>query len=309
MNKILVTGGAGFIGSHLVEYLSKKNKVIVIDKLMHGNKIINRNKNIQLVKGDIRDFKLVDKLSKNCSTIFHLAAILGVDVVSDRNLETMECEFVGLKNVCNAAKNNKVKKIIYSSSSGVYGKLNYKLNVKEEVAVAPISAYSIAKRSAELYLKNFFIDYGISSIAVRLFNVYGPRQDERMAISRFIKQAKVGKNLTVYLPGNQTRDFTYIDDCVKVFDLINKKVKGFHILNSSKGEDLRIDILAKKILKSFNTKSKIKLVKVPKKLEEFQVFKRCGNSKKLFKLIKYKPKTTLEQGLKKTIDYFKNSNY
>ena len=89
-------------------------------------------------------------MSKNC-LLCCLAAILGVDVVSDRNLETMECEFVGLKNVCNAAKNNKVKKIIYSSSSGVYGKLNYKLNVKE-VAVAPISAYSIAKRSGSNYI-------------------------------------------------------------------------------------------------------------------------------------------------------------
>ncbi len=305
MNKILVTGGAGFIGSHLVEYLSKKNKVIVIDKLMHGNKIKLNSKNIQFIKGDIRDAQLVTKISKNCSTIFHLAAILGVDIVSDRNLETMECEFEGLKNVCNAAKKNKVKKIIYSSSSGVYGKLNYKINVKEEVEVAPISAYSVAKRSAELYLKNFFIDHGISSIAVRLFNVYGPRQDERMAISRFIKQAQKGKDLTVYKPGNQTRDFTYIDDCVKVFDLINKKVNGFHILNSSKGEDLRIDTLAKKIVKSFSTRSKIKLIKVPQKLEEFQVFKRCGNSKKLFNLINYKPETTLEVGLKKTIEYFK----
>ncbi len=304
MNKILVTGGAGFIGSHLVEFLSKKNKVIVIDKLMHGNKIKQFNNNIQLIKGDIRDQKLVNKYSKNCSTIYHLAAILGVDIVSDKNLETMECEFEGLKNVCNAAKKNKVKKIIYSSSSGVYGKLNYKLNVDEDATVAPVSAYAIAKRSAELYLKNFFIDNGISSIALRLFNVYGPRQDERMVISRFIKQAKNGKDLTVYMPGNQTRDFTYIDDCVKVFDLINKKVNGFKILNSSKGEDLRIDILAKKILKFFNNKSGVKKIKVPKKLEEFQVYKRCGNSKKLYKLINYKPKTDLDEGLKKTINYF-----
>ncbi len=307
MNKILVTGGAGFIGSHLVEFLSKKNKVVVIDKLLHGNKIKNFNRNIKLVKGDVRDKKLVNKYSKNCKTIFHLAAILGVDVVSEKNLETMECEFEGLKNVCDAARKNKVKKIIYSSSSGVYGKLNFKINVKEDAPVAPVSAYAIAKRSAELYLKNFFIDYGISSIALRLFNVYGPRQDNRMVISRFIDQAKKGKDLTVYLPGNQTRDFTYIDDCVKVFDLINKRVEGFKILNSSKGEDLRIDILAKKILKNFDNKSKIKLIKVPNKLKEFQVFKRCGNSKKLYDLIKYKPETKLEKGLENTIDFMLNN--
>ena len=308
MNKILVTGGAGFIGSHLAEYLSQRNKVVVIDKLMHGNKILNINKNINLVKGDVRDYDLVKKYSKNCSTIIHLAAILGVDVVSDRNLETMECEFEGLKNVCEAAKKNNVKKIIYSSSSGVYGKLNYKFNVKEDDTVAPVSAYAIAKRSAELYLQNFYIDTKITSIAVRLFNVYGPRQDERMVISRFINQAFKNKDLTVYDTGNQTRDFTYIDDCVRVFDLLNNKVNGFQILNSSKGSELNINELAKKILKQIKSKSKIKHIKVPKKLDEFQVIRRCGNSSKLFNLIKYKPITKLEYGLKKTIiDYLSNN--
>ena len=308
MNKILVTGGAGFIGSHLAEYLSKKNKVVVLDKLMHGNKIRNINKNIKLVKGDVRDYELVKNCAKNCSTIIHLAAILGVDIVSDRNLETMECEFEGLKNVCEAAKKNNVKKILYSSSSGVYGKLNYKFNVKEEAIVAPVSAYAIAKRSAELYLQNFYIDNKITSIALRLFNVYGPRQDERMVISRFISQAFKNKDLTVYETGNQTRDFTYIDDCVKVFDLLNKKVNGFHILNSSKGGELKINALAKKILTHVKTKSKIKHVKVPKKLDEFQVFKRCGNSSKLYSLIKYKPTTRIEYGLKKTISDYLSKN-
>ncbi len=306
MNKILVTGGAGFIGSHLVEFLSKKNKVIVIDKLMHGNKIRNFNNNIKLIKGDVRDYDLIKKYSKDCNTIFHLAAILGVDIVSDRNLETMECEFEGLKNVCLAAKKNKIKKIIYTSSSGVYGKLNYKSNVKEDAPIAPVSAYSIAKRSAELYLKNFYLDHKITSITVRLFNVYGPRQDDRMVISRFINQAYNNQHLTVYDTGNQTRDFTYIDDCIKVFDLLNKKINGFVVLNSSKGQDLKINYLAKKILKYFQNNSKIKHIKVPKKLDEFQVLKRCGNSSKLYKLIKYKPDTNINEGLQQTISDFLN---
>ncbi len=302
MNKILITGGAGFIGSHLTEFLSKKYHVTVIDNFSHGNKIENKNKKIKLVKGDIRDEDLINYHSKNCKTIFHLAAVLGVDVVSNKNVETMNCEFEGVKNVCNAAKKNKVKKIIYSSSSGVYGKLNYSTNVKESATIAPVSAYSISKRACEFYLKSFYNENKISSIAVRLFNVYGPRQDQRMVVSRFISQAKNNKPITIYGSGKQTRDFTYIDDCVKVFDLIDKKVNGFKIVNSSKGKDLNILNLAKRIKKDLKSKSKIVHIITPDKLVEFQVPKRCGNSSKLFKLIKYKPDTNFITGLRKTIN-------
>ena len=301
MKKILITGGAGFIGSHLVEYLSKKNKVYVIDTLLHKNKLQNYNRNIRLIKGDVRDYDLIKYYSKNCNSIFHLAAILGVDIVSEKNLETMDCEYEGLKNICRAAKKNKVNKLIYSSSSGVYGKLKYRGNVKENATIQPASAYSMAKRSCEIYLKYFYLETRISSIAVRLFNVYGPRQDERMVIPRFINQAKLNLPITVYGNGKQTRDFTDIYDCVKVFDLIEKKVKGYHILNSSRGIDMSVNDLAKMIKQKIGSKSKIKHIKVPKKLEEFQVMKRSGNSTKLKKLINYKPLTNFSDGLKKII--------
>lgn len=304
MDKILVTGGAGFIGSHLTEFLSKKYSVIVIDNLSHGNKIENKNKKIKIIKGDVRDKELINYYSKNCKTIFHLAAVLGVDIVSNKNVETMNCEFEGIKNICNAAKKNKVKKIIYSSSSGVYGKLNYSKNVKENAIIAPVSAYSISKRACEFYLKSFYKENKITSIAVRLFNVYGPRQDRRMVVSRFISQAKNNRPITIYGSGKQTRDFTYIDDCIKVFDLLNKKVNGFQIINSSKGKDLNILNLAKKIKKDLKSKSKIVHINTPNKLEEFQVPKRCGNSSKLYKLINYKPNTNFITGLRKTISSF-----
>ena len=302
MNRILITGGAGFIGSHLTEFLSKKYFVTVIDNLSHGNKIKSENKRIKIIKGDVRDQELISYYSKNCKTIYHLAAVLGVDIVSNKNVETMNCEFEGIKNVCNAAKKNKIRKIIYSSSSGVYGKLNYSKNVKENATIAPVSAYSISKRACEFYLKSFYKENKITSIAVRLFNVYGPRQDERMVVSRFISQAKNNKPITIYGSGKQTRDFTYIDDCVKVFDLIDRKVNGFQIINSSKGKDLNILNLAKKIKNDLKSKSKIVHIVTPNKLEEFQVPKRCGNSSKLFKLINYKPNTNFITGLRKTIN-------
>ena len=299
----LVTGGAGFVGSHLTDNLIENgSKVIVIDNLSHGNKIHNLNKNIKLIKGDVRDRDLLNFYSRNCTSIFHLAAVLGVDIVSKKNVETMECEFDGIQNICHAAKRNKISKIIYSSSSGVYGKLNYKKNVKESATVAPVSAYSVSKRACEFYLKSFNQENKITTIAVRLFNLYGPRQDDRMVIARFIKQALANKPITVYGTGMQTRDFTYIDDCIKVFDLLNKKVNGFHIVNSSKGKDFNILGLAKTIKKKLRSKSKIVHLKVPLKLEEFQVLKRCGDSSKLNKLIKYKPSTNFTTGLQETIN-------
>jgi len=301
VNKILVTGGAGFIGSHLVDFLSKNNKVIIIDNLSQGNKIVKKNKNIKLVKGDIRDFKLINYYSKNCRSIFHLAAILGVDIVSKKNVETMECEFQGLKNICYAAKNNNIKKIIYTSSSGVYGKLNYKNKVKEEAIIAPASAYSISKRSGEFYLKNFHKENNISCIVLRLFNIYGPRQDQRMVIPRFIDQAINNKPITVYGTGNDTRDFTYIDDCIKIFDLVNKKINGFKIFNVSRGYEYNINSIAKNIKKKLNSKSKIIHINIPLGLEEFQVSKRCGDSSKIYSFLKYKPNTSLEDGLNKII--------
>ena len=301
MKKVMVTGGAGFIGSHLVEYLSKSYRVVVIDNLSQGNKLKNINNNIRLVKGDVRDYDLVKYHSKNCTSIFHLAAILGVDVVSEKNIETMDCEFEGIKNVCSAAKKNKLKKIIYASSSGVYGQLNYKGNVKESAVIQPSSAYSMAKRACEVYLKYFYRETKINSVAVRLFNVYGPRQDDRMVIPRFIDQAKSNKSITVYGNGKQTRDFTYIDDCVKTFDLIDKKVTGYHILNSSRGKEFDIYSLAKMIKKKIKSKSNISKVNVPKKIQEFQVMKRSGDSSKLFKLIRFKPNTDLIDGLNKII--------
>ena len=295
--KFLVTGGAGFIGSHLSESLSRNAQVIVIDNLFQGNKL-RLNKNIKLVKCDVRDVKMMQKYSKGCSAIFHLAAIIGVDVVSQNKVENMNIEFEGLKNICESAKRNKVKKIIYASSSGVYGKLNYEKKVREDAIIAPMSGYAMAKRTGEIYLNNFSKENKISCASVRLFNVYGKRQDNRMVIPRFIELAKKNKDIKIYNDGNQTRDFTHINDCVKTFELLEKKIKGYEVFNSSKGSDTKIIKLAQIITKLFNSKSKIKLIQTPKHLEEFQVQKRCGNSNKIFKYLQFKPSINLTDGLK-----------
>ena len=297
IKKFLVTGGAGFIGSHLSETLSKNSKVIVIDNLFQGNKL-KLNKNIKLVKCDVRNKKMLEKHSKGCNAIFHLAAIIGVDVVSQNKVKNMNVEFEGLKNICESAKKNKIKKIIYASSSGVYGKLNYESKVKENAIIAPMSGYAVAKRAGEIYLKNFSKENNINCASVRLFNVYGRNQDRRMVIPRFIELAKKNQDIEIYGNGKQTRDFTHINDCTKTFIFLEKKIKEYQVFNSSKGNEIEIKKLAQIIIKLFNSKSKIKLIKTPKHLEEFQVQKRCGNSNKIFKFLKFKPMINLIDGLK-----------
>ena len=172
--------------------------------------------------------------------------------------------------------------------------------MKENAIIAPNSGYAMAKRSGEIYLKNFSKENNIHCASIRLFNVYGKRQDERMVIPRFIELAKKNKNIEIYGNGKQTRDFTHINDCIKTFELLEKKIRGYEVFNSSKGSEVEIIKLAKIIIRLLKSKSKIKLIKTPKNLEEFQVQKRCGNSNKIFKYLKFKPQLDLIDGLKKS---------
>ena len=298
MSKILITGGAGFIGSHLVEAFSKKNEVVILDNLFQGNKLKKIKGNYSLIKSDVRDFDTVKFYSKNCDVIIHLAAIIGVDIVAKNNLLTMESEMECIKNVSLSAVKNNIKKIIYTSTSAVYGKLNYKKKVKENDIVAPESAYAISKRMCEIYLYNLQKKYNIDCTILRPFNIYGLRQDTRMVMPRFINMAKRNKPIIIYENGQQTRDFTHVSDFVKVTELSIKKLKKFNILNVSYGKDCTINNLVKIIINSTNSKSKIKHIKTPDELKEFQVKKRCGSNLKIKKLLNFKPRVDLNSGIK-----------
>lgn len=298
MNKILITGGAGFIGSHLAETLvNKGEEVIVLDNLLRGNKIPkNILKQLKFIKGDVTDQKTVFRAAEGCDYIYHLAAILGVDVVADNPTETMEVEVMGMKNVGDAALINKAK-IIYASTSGIYGHNAIEQSVTEDIMVDPRTSYAMAKRYNELYLAALHEEKGLDCIALRYFNVYGPRQDNRMVTPRFIEQALSGKPLTVFGNGQQTRDFTHIDDTVKATLLAGEKVSGFQIFNVANEKEATILELAQKIVKVTGSNSKIAFIDAPKKRYDYEVGRRYGNSNKLYSFVGYKPSTTLEDGL------------
>lgn len=299
-----MTGGAGFIGSHLVKALVESgNEVIVIDTLLRGNKLPKDIlKKIEFHKVDVADKKAVIEISNGVDMIFHFAAILGVDIVADNPIETMETEVNGMQSVAQAAVDNGISKIIYASTSGIYGHTAMEQSVSEEILVDPKTSYAMAKRYNEIYLASLHEEKGIDSIALRFFNVYGPRQDNRMVIPRFFEQAKEGKPITVYGTGKQTRDFTYVDDAVKSSILLAEKVTGFEIFNIANEDEKTIEDLAIEIKNLTGSDSEIKYIDAPKKRYDYEVGRRIGSSEKLEQHTGYKPKTILKDGLQKLID-------
>ena len=298
--KILVTGGAGFIGSNLVQRLvNDGHEVIVLDNLLRGNKIDhNVFPKITFLNNDIRDQQAVEKATKGCDVVFHLAAILGVDIVADNPVETMDVETIGMRNVVNASLNNGVRKILYASTSGIYGHSAIERSVDEKIMVDPRTSYAMAKRYNEIYLSALNEEKGIQSIALRFFNVYGHNQDNRMVIPRFFEQALKGDPITVFSRGLQTRDFTYIDDTIEsCIRLMNKEV-NFEIFNIANENEFSIIDLAKRIKKITSSSSEIIFIEAPDKRYDYEVERRVGSSQKLFDHVKYRPGTSLEEGLK-----------
>jgi len=299
--KILVTGGAGFIGSNLSRKLvNEGHEVVVLDSLLRGNKLDKDTyAKVKFFKGDVRSRQLVLEASKGCDAIFHLAAVLVVDIVADNPVETMDVEVIGTRNVVEASETNNVKYILYASTSGIYSHSAIVKNaLTEEVLVDPRTSYAMAKRYNEIYLASHHEERGVNVISIRFFNVYGWNQDNRMVVPRFFEQCEDGEDITVFGSGEQTRDFTYIEDTIEAcYKLIG--IKGSHIVNIANESEWCISELASEIKSITKAKSKITYLDAPKKRYDYEVERRVGSSEKLFKLTNYKPDTELREGLQK----------
>ena len=297
--RILITGGAGFIGSNLAKRLADDgHEVVVLDSLLRGNKLDKETfERIDFIKGDVRDFETVLRASRGCDLIFHFAAVLGVDIVADNPVETMDVEVIGTRNIVLAAENNNIKKILYASTSGIYGHSAIENALTEEVLVDPRTSYAMAKRYNEIYLASHYEEKGIDVTSLRFFNVYGWNQDNRMVIPLFFEQALNGRNITVFGTGKQTRDFTYIDDTIEACVRLMHQ-KGCNIVNIANETEWCIHDVATQIRDITQSDSEIIFIEAPKKRYDYEVERRVGSSEKLFELTGYKPQTTLGEGLK-----------
>ncbi|HRE41845.1 MAG TPA: NAD-dependent epimerase/dehydratase family protein [Ignavibacteria bacterium] len=313
--KILLTGGAGFIGSTLVEKLFKNNDVLIYDNFSRNSlqyKKIDLSK-IKIVQGDILDFELLRKTCEDFKPqiVIHLAAIAGIDTVILNPIRTMEVIVLGTFNVLKALQkySSKLERVIDFSTSEVLGSYAYKSTEKSNTNLAPVGearwTYSISKVAGEHLLHSYYKVHGYPSVTIRPFNIYGPGQIGEGAIQIFIKNAIKNKPIEIHGDGDQIRSWCYVDDMINAIFLCltNKKSVGeiFNIGNP-KGT-ITISSLAEKIVRLCDSKSKIKYI--PKNYVDVEL--RIPSIEKAQRLLGFEPKTDLNQGIIKTYKWYKTN--
>jgi len=306
--KFLVTGGAGFIGSNIVERLLKMGySVSILDNFSTGRRenLNDFAKDIEIIEGDIRNYHLVLKSVKNIDVILHQAALPSVQRSIIDPIKTNEVNICGTLNILEAAKKQGVRRIVFASSSSVYGD-SEELPKHEKMIPNPLSPYAISKLTCEHYLKVFNKLYGLETISLRYFNVFGPKQDPNSqysaVIPKFIKAIKNRERPTIYGDGSQSRDFTYIENVVQANILASTaNLKDFGIsLNIACNFNVTLNELINYIVKYLNVDIKPIYLKsrvgdIKHSLAEIKLAK---------KMIKYSPNVSFEKGIKLTIDSF-----
>ena len=303
--KILVTGGAGFIGRAVAEELMLQgHKVKTLDLAVMKNVCHHKS-------GSILDPYMVAEQMKGCDYVIHLAAALGVKRTEARRLECLYINVQGMVNVLEACVKNKIKKIVFSSSSEIYGNQN-KMPILEESPVNPISNYATTKLIGEEYLRAYFEAYSLNYSIVRFFNVYGERQREHFVIPRFVNAVCNDEPPIIYGDGKQVRSFCYVSDAAKgiVNALFCEEANGevFNIGNNS--EPISVEILAQKIISLNGIDSLIPqfiALEDSDRSKEREVYDRVPSIEKAKKILGCKPSVGLEEGLLKIIDYVKKS--
>jgi len=291
--RILVTGGAGFIGSNLVDKLIEDNhQVIIIDNISTG-KEENINPRATFHKLDIRNLEEIEPLFKGIDIVFHLAAQPRIQPSIIYPVESHSNNVVGTLNVLQASRAAGVKKLIYSASSSAYGDQE-KLPLKEDMPTHPKSPYSLFKLIGEYYCKLFNELYGLPTVCLRYFNVYGPRQTYDGAyatvIGIFLRQAKAGEPLTIVGDGIQTRDFTNVRDVVRanILAMNSGKVGKGEVINIGSGKNHSINDIAALISE--------KVVHVPPRPGEVQ--DTLADNSLAKKLLGWQPEVDIEEGVK-----------
>ena len=316
--KVLITGGAGFIGSHLCEkLLNMGDEVTALDNLSTGRyenvAHLKENEKFNLVVGSILDKELVDKLCQNSDAIFHLAAAVGVELIVKHPLESLTTNIKGSEIVLDMAQRYN-KKVLITSTSEIYGK-NTNGPLKEEddrILGSPLKSrwsYSTAKAVDEILAYVYWREKGLPTIIVRLFNTVGPRQTGAygMVIPRFVTQALKGEALTVYGDGNQSRCFLHVKDAVDTLVKLmqNPRAQG-EVFNVGSQQEITIKELAEKVIRLMGSKSKIVYIPYDQAYEEgFEdMQRRIPDISKIQNLIGYRPTINLEGILKSVIQYF-----
>ncbi len=319
MAHALVTGGAGFIGSHLAEaLLGRGYRVTVLDDLSTGSRDnidhLQQNPDFEFVLGTIMDYDTVDKLVSRCEVIFHMAAAVGVKYIIDNPLASLRINTKGTENVFEAANRHK-RKVVIASTSEVYGK-NEKGNLGEDddrvLGSTAISrwGYACTKTFDEFLALAYWREKKLPVVIVRFFNTCGPRQtgEYGMVVPRFVKAALLGHPLQVFGDGKQVRCFSFVDDIVNgTLALAEHPAAEGEIFNLGSTEAISIEELAQKVVMMTNSSSPISYIPYEQAYEKgFEdLRRRVPDISKAKRLVGFEPKTSLDTLLRRVIEYFK----
>jgi len=301
--KVLVTGGAGFIGSHVVKSLVKSgHEVVVLDNLVKGHKE-SVDPKAKLIVGDIADSQKAEEALVGVDAVIHMAGLIVVpDSVRDPILYSKN-NFLGSIKLMESMRKLGVKKMIFSSSATVYGTPK-SLPITEEASVHPDNPYGASKAAVESYMQTYNAVYGFDSIILRYFNPYGPGEDhdpESHAIPNFIKNTLAKKPIPLYWQGKQIRDFIYIDDLVQAhIDVLN--LTGYQVFNVGTEKGVLVKDVLEEIFKIVGYS--LPTQDLGKRLGDVEA--NYASSAKIQKTIGWRAKINLKEGLEKTIDYYKS---
>ena len=309
--RILLTGGAGFIGSHLVERLAPDNDIVVLDTFRRnalGPAGLDQHPRVKVIKGDVLEAAAVKDAMAGCDAAIHLASIAGVDTVLGNPVLTMRVSLIGTMNVLEAAlAAGSVKRVIDFSTSEVFGRYAYNVTEWDATTLGAVGearwTYAVAKLATEHLAMNYWKQYQLPTVSIRPFNIYGPRQVGEGAIHHFIVRALHGQPLTVHNDGSQIRAWCYVDDIVDGIALaLGCDAAVGHAFNiGNPRSTLTIHSLAKEIIRLASSSAHI--AHVPWNQADVEL--RIPNIDKARELLHYAPKVDLEEGLLRTIYWYR----
>jgi nucleoside-diphosphate-sugar epimerase len=309
--RIFVSGGAGFIGTTLCERLIDDNEVVIFDN-EHRNALpftnLTAHKNLHFIHGDVLDYQSVLEAMKGCQVVVHLAAIAGVETVLNHPVLTMKVNMLGTYHVLEAALQHKVERLIDFSTSEVFGSYAFRVQEGDVTSLGAVGeirwTYAVSKLATEHLAHNYFKEFGLPTISIRPFNIYGPRQLGLGAIHAFVVSALRGEDLVVHNDGSQIRAWCYVDDIVDgvLLALIKPEAVGEAFNIGDPRSVLTIYSLAREIIRLSNSPSKIRF----EVMERADVELRIPSITKAKRLLGFNPKIDLEAGLLKTIKWYKD---